>query len=375
MFRLSNIIKSTFEEEKERTLDGTIAIWNFTNRCNLSCLHCYSKATVDSRDTLSTDEIVKTLDSMVKAGIKFIIFSGGEPLLRKDIFDTAQECKKRGIFTYLSTNGIYIDDKNLDNVVNNFNYVGVSIDGEPDIHDKFRGMKGSYQKSFEAVLKLMGKTEKVGIRFTLTKETVKSLKFIFNLVEKYRIPKLYISHLVYSGRGLENQNMDLSKKDRRRIVNFILDKAFFYYKSKRKTEIVTGNMEQDAIMLLQRFIKNYPDLVEKLYERLVRWGGNSAGVKLVNIDSFGNIKPDPFFPFSLGNIKEREFYEIWNDNNNPILNFLRTKPRPIEGKCKKCVFLNVCNGGSRSRAFSVYGDLSAEDPSCYLSDKEIRSFI
>ena len=101
MFRLSNIIKSTFEEEKERTLDGTIAIWNFTNRCNLSCLHCYSKATVDSRDALSTDEIVKTLDSMVKAGIKFIIFSGGEPLLRKDIFDIAQECKKRGIFTLL----------------------------------------------------------------------------------------------------------------------------------------------------------------------------------------------------------------------------------------------------------------------------------
>ncbi len=108
MFRLSNLISSVLEHKPSRELNGSIAIWNFTNRCNLSCLHCYSKASLDATDTLSTEKILDTLPKLKEAGVKFIIFSGGEPLTRKDIFEIAQKAKELGIITYLSTNGLYI---------------------------------------------------------------------------------------------------------------------------------------------------------------------------------------------------------------------------------------------------------------------------
>ena len=100
--------------------------------------------------------------------------------------------------------------------------------------------------------------------------------------------------------------------------------------------------------------------------RLEAWGGNSAGRKLLNIDSRGNVKPDPFFPFTLGNILEEEFEDIWHNPDNEMLEKLRRHPRQLEGKCETCGWLPVCNGGSRSRAYAVSGNLWAEDPSCYI---------
>jgi len=103
MFRLTNLLSSVVEGKKARVLDGSIAIWNFTNRCNLSCMHCYSKADLDAIDTLTTEDIFKTLDKFKENGVKFLIFSGGEPLTRKDLYDIANRCKELGIITYLST--------------------------------------------------------------------------------------------------------------------------------------------------------------------------------------------------------------------------------------------------------------------------------
>jgi len=103
MFRLSNLIKSTFLDKQERSLYGSIMIWNFTNRCNLFCHHCYSKADPNNEDSLSLEQIKDTIPSMVDAGVKFVIFSGGEPLIRKDIFNIVYYMKKAGIITYLSS--------------------------------------------------------------------------------------------------------------------------------------------------------------------------------------------------------------------------------------------------------------------------------
>ena len=376
MFRLSNLINSVVEGKKARVLDGSIAIWNFTNRCNLSCMHCYSKADLDAVDLLTTETIMKTLPKLKANGIKFIIFSGGEPLTRKDLFEIADKCKELGIITYLSTNGLYVGQKNAEKILKTFNYVGISIDGSEKTHDYFRGLEGSFKMSMEAVNLLNSFSKsKVGIRFTITRETYKDLKFIFELAEKENIPKIYISHLVYSGRGLENLEMDLSKEMRREAVEYILDKAFEYHESGRDIEIVTGNMEQDAILFLKEFEKKYPHLKETMHQRLIEWGGNSAGRKLLNIDSEGNVKPDPFFPKTIGNIIEQDFSDIWTDNPEDLLVKLRIHPRKISGKCSECNYLDICNGGSRSRAYAIYGDMWAEDPSCYLSENEIKGIF
>ena len=376
MFRLSNLLKSVVEGKPTRVLNGSIAIWNFTNRCNLSCLHCYSKATLDSTDTLTTKDIMTTLPKLKANGVKFIIFSGGEPLTRKDIYQIAQRCRELGIVTYLSTNGLYVKHSNAKQILETFNYIGISIDGSEEVHDRFRGLKGSFRASMEAVDLLNSyNLTKVGIRFTITKDTYDDLEFIFKLAEQHNIPKIYISHLVYSGRGLENLEIDLTKEQRRTAVNYILDKAFEYHESGRDIEIVTGNMEMDSILFYNRFVEKYPQYATEMKKRLIAWGGNSAGRKLLNIDSEGNVKPDPFFPFIIGNILKEDFSDIWTNNPTEILEKLRVHPRRLGGKCESCQYLEICNGGSRSRAYAIYDDLWAQDPSCYLTDKEIKETI
>ncbi|MDX9813856.1 MAG: radical SAM protein [Sulfurimonas sp.] len=369
MFRLSNLISTVIEDKPQRVLDGSIAIWNFTNRCNLSCLHCYSKSTLDEVDVLTTQQIKKTILQMKQNGVKFIIFSGGEPLTRKDLFEIADFCKEHKIITYLSSNGLYFNSNNVQRIVDTFNYVGISIDGSEETHDYFRGLKGSFRETLKAVKLANAHGGKVGIRFTITKDTYPDLKFIFDLAEKENISKIYISHLVYSGRGLDNLKMDITKEQRREAVEFILDKAFEYYESGRDIDIVTGNMEQDAILFLDKFAKKYPNLKETMREKLVAWGGNSAGRKLLNINSEGFVRPDPFFPLSVGNIIESDFGDIWNSGE--LLDKLRARPRTnISGICSDCAQLEICNGGSRSRAYAISGDLWAEDPSCYLTLEE-----
>lgn len=368
MFRLSNLISSVVENKKERILDGSIAIWNFTNRCNLSCMHCYSKSTLDEVDTLTTEQIKKTILEMRANGVKFIIFSGGEPLTRKDLFEIADFCKENGIITYLSSNGLYFTKSNVQRIVDTFNYVGVSIDGDEPTHDHFRGLKGAFRETLKAVQLANSTGAKVGIRFTITKETIDSLEYMFDLAEKENIPKIYISHLVYSGRGLDNLKMDLTKEQRRKSVEFILKKAFEYYETGRDIEIVTGNMEMDAILFLNKFASKYPELKETMRKRLVNWGGNSAGRKLLNINSEGDVRPDPFFPLTVGNIIEQDFGDIWQ--NGELLDKLRVHPRAISGICESCEQIDICNGGSRARAYAISGDLWAEDPSCYLTQEE-----
>jgi len=370
MFRLSNLIKSVTQNKKERVLNGSIVIWNFTNRCNLACHHCYSYADPHSEDFLSTEFILDSIPELLKGGIKFIIFSGGEPLIRKDIFQISQAMRDAGIITYLSTNGLYINDKNVDKIISTFNYIGISIDGIEDVHDEFRGLKGAYKKSLEAIALIQKHGGNAGIRFTITNETKESFFSIFELAEKIGVDKVYISHLVYSGRGLDNLKIDISKEERRKFVEFIIDKAFEYIRDGRDIDIVTGNMEMDALIFLEKFSEKYPELKNEMIKRLKSWGGNSAGRKLGNIDWMGRVKPDPFFPFFIGNMTERPFSEIWLDKENDMLTKLREFPRDISGKCAKCKVIDICNGGSRSRAYAIHDDLWAEDPSCYLNDKE-----
>jgi len=370
MFRLSNLIKSVTEGKKERVLDGSIIIWNFTNRCNLACHHCYSYADPKSEDFLSTEFIINSIPELLKAGIKFVIFSGGEPLIRKDIFKISQAMKDAGIITYLSTNGLYIDEKNVDKIISTFNYIGISIDGIEEVHDEFRGLKGAYKKSLAAIALIQRHGGNAGIRFTITNETKESFYSIFELAEEIGVDKIYISHLVYSGRGLDNLKIDISKEERRVFVEFIINKAFEYIRDGKDIDIVTGNMEMDALLFLEKFGQKYPELKDEMTKRLRAWGGNSAGRKLGNIDWMGRVKPDPFFHFYIGNMTERPFSEIWLDKDNEMLTKLREHPRNISGICADCNVIDICNGGSRTRAYAISGNLWDEDPSCYMREEE-----
>jgi len=362
MLRVSEFVKTALEGRPYRPFEGVILIWNLTNRCNLYCKHCYSSANQDRSGELSLEEIDKISDSLVVSGVRFAILSGGEPLLREDIYDIAKILRDKGIKTYLSTNGILINADNVGSIKDHFDYVGISIDGTPEVHDAFRGKKFAFEEALNALMLCLDEGIKVGLRFTLTERTASSLPFIFELIEDLGIPKLYISHLVYAGRGRRLSGVE--KEEYRRTVEFIINKALDYVETGRNTQIVTGNNEADAVILYELFKERYPDKADYMFEILKNWGGNQAGVRLVNIDHRGSVKPDPFFFHSLGNIRERDFSDIWNSNG--ILSRLRERPRRIEGRCSSCPYLEICNGNSRARAFYATGSYFGEDPACYL---------
>jgi radical SAM protein with 4Fe4S-binding SPASM domain len=362
MLRITEFIKGSLENKEIRGSKSTIAIWNLTNLCNLYCKHCYSSANQGIDEELRLEKIKEIIPEMKRAGIGFAILSGGEPLMREDIFEIADAFRVQGVRTYLSSNGVFIDKSRIAEIKNNFDYVGISIDGEPGIHDSFRSRRGAFEKSLNAIRLCMGYDIEVGLRFTLSRDTYRSLPYIFELVEREGIPKLYISHLVYSGRGETLSGIE--KETCRGAVRLILNKAFEYVEKGRAIRVVTGNNESEAILLLREFEKRYPDRREDLYERLTVWGGNQAGVRLVNINHRGDVRPDPFSHHTIGNVMDEDFYTIWNSNG--VLSRLREKPRKLKGRCGVCDFIRICNGNSRPRAYSVTGDYFEEDPACLI---------
>ncbi|MDN3515188.1 MAG: radical SAM protein [Candidatus Brocadia sp.] len=362
MLRITEYVRDALSRKDCRPFGGTIIIWNLTNNCNLSCKHCYANANQIKGKDLDGEEMIRLVHQLKQSEVKFAILSGGEPLMREDVFDIACELKSAGIKTYLSTNGILVREDTVDRIKEHFDYIGISIDGEAEVHDSFRGRKGAFEDSLRAIRLCLKTGLKVGVRFTLTKNTQKSLPFIFELARKEGIPKIYISHLVHSGRAGDLH--DPGRDDYRRAVEFILKKSFEFVEKNVPVDVVTGNNDADAVMLLNAFKERYPDAYNRLYERLKTWGGNQAGKRLINIDAEGNVKPDPFFPDVVGNVKTRSFCEIWNSNG--ILSRLRENPRRLKGKCRECAYIEICNGNSRARAFIRHGDYFDEDPACYI---------
>ncbi len=362
MLRMTEYLRDVLEGKETKAFgDSVILIWNLINRCNLYCKHCYSSAKDTRSYDLTLEEAIDLARRLPRINVKFAILSGGEPLLREDLFHIARLLREQGIRTYLSTNGLLVREV-IKDIKEHFDYVGISIDGEPEVHELFRGKRGAFEESLRAIRLCLEEGIRVGLRFTLTPQTVKSLPFVFNLIEKEGIPKLYISHLVYSGRA--KRLTDLEKKEYRNTVKFIVEKAFEYVERGIPIDIVTGNNEADAVFLYREFSKRYASLSDKLFERLVLWGGNQAGVKLINIDHLGKVKPDPFFFHNVGNVRDEDLVKIWHGNG--LLSFLREKPRRLKGRCGGCKYIGICNGNSRARAYAVFGDYREEDPACYL---------
>ena len=362
MLRVTQFIRDSIDGKPYRAFPGLILIWNVTNLCNLSCDHCYASANHKKTDELSEEEALALIPQLKEAGVKFVVLSGGEPLARKDTLNIARAIKEMGLRTSLSSNGLLINATNVEALKPAFDYVGISIDGKPETHDLFRGKKGAFDGSMAAIKQCIAADIKVGIRITLTKQTFQDLPFVFELAEKENIPKIFISHLVYSGRG-ENLE-DLNPEQYRQVVDWIVDRAFSYVENQQNIEIVTGNNDADAVILAREFSKRHPNKINNLMERLKVWGGNQAGVKLLNIDYKGNVKPDPFFLESVGNVRDTPFATIWSSNG--LLTQLRQHPRKLTGKCSNCDHIKICNGSSRPRAYAVSGNYFAEDPACYI---------
>lgn len=377
MFRISQYLQELKHPTPlglKRNPPGPVVIWNLVRRCNLTCKHCYSiSADKDFPSELTTDEVFTAMDDLKRFHVPVLILSGGEPLLRPDIYDIAQRAKEMGFYVGLSTNGTLIDESNIEKIAAiGFDYVGVSLDGIQDTHDRFRRMQGAFDASLHGIRLCRDKGIKVGIRFTLTQDNAHDLPALLQLLEDEALDKFYLSHLNYAGRGNKNRKDDVIHQTTRLAMDLLFDTCWRYQQEGRHKEFVTGNNDADGVYLLFWIRKYFPEREAHMRAKLAQWGGNSSGVNIANIDNLGNVHPDTFWwNYNLGNVKQRPFSEIWPDTSDPLMAGLKASPRQVKGRCGACTYFDICGGNTRVRAYQLTGDPWQEDPACYLDDEEI----
>lgn len=351
-----------------------VVVWNMTKRCNLKCVHCYAQAVPeDGVDDISTDQAKTMINDLAEFGSPVMLFSGGEPLVRQDLTELAHHAVGQGMRAVISTNGTLITkDKAKELKEVGLSYVGISIDGSEETHDKFRGVPGSFKKSLKGIENCQAEGLKVGLRFTISKSNMNEVPVLFDLIRDLEIPRICFYHFVYSGRGKEQIKLGLNHQETRNMVDLIMDKTRELHEQGYPKEVLTVDNHADGPYLWMRLLKEDPKRAEQVMELLQYNEGNSSGWGIGCVSWDGSVHADQFWRnHTFGNVLERPFSEIWVDPKIELLSQLKNKKAHVKGRCAKCKFLKICGGNFRARAEAYYDDVWAEDPACYLTDEEI----
>jgi 12,18-didecarboxysiroheme deacetylase len=351
-----------------------VVVWNITRSCNLKCVHCYAHAKNRHFDNeLSTEQGKELINDLADFGSPVMLFSGGEPLVRKDLPQLAAYAVEKGMRAVISTNGTLITPtmaRTLKDI--GLSYVGISLDGMQEINDRFRGVKGAFKSALEGIKNSQDAGIKVGLRFTINKFNVDEIPKIFQLLEEMDIPRVCFYHLVYAGRGSEMVKEDLSHEDTRKAVDLIINETQRLFDKGKPKEVLTVDNHSDGPYVYMRMLKDNPERAKEVLE-LLKWNeGNNSGRGIGCVSWDGEVHADQFWRHhSFGNVKDRPFSEIWMDTSEELMGKLKEKKKHVKGRCATCSWLDVCGGNFRVRAEAVSGDVWAPDPACYLTDEEI----
>jgi 12,18-didecarboxysiroheme deacetylase len=352
-----------------------VVVWNATRRCNLKCIHCYSSSqNVQYGYELKTEEGKKLIADLAAFGSPVILFSGGEPLLRRDLPELIQFAVDKGMRAVISTNGTLITKERATIFSKmGLSYVGVSIDGMKATHDRFRGVKGAFDATIRGIRNCQDTGIKVGVRFTITRKNYKEIPAIFDFIEKENIPRACFYHLVYSGRGSALVEEDLSHEETRNVVDMIMDRTRDLFDRGMSKEILTVDNHADGPYVYLRLLREDPERAKEVLELLKMNEGNSSGRGIGCVSWDGEVHADQFWRnIAFGNVRKRPFSEIWMDTSNELMAQLKDRRSHVKGRCAACRWLDVCGGNFRARSEAVTGDIWAPDPACYLTDEEIE---
>ncbi len=352
---------------------GPVVVWNCTRACNLACRHCYAGATPQAaQQELSTEEAKTLLDSLAAADVPVLLVSGGEPLLRSDLFELLEHAAAIGLRTVISTNGTLITPAIAHRIkALGVSYVGISLDGLHEVNDAFRGKAGAYDQTLSGFRNCHAVGQKTGLRLSLSRTTFRELLRIFDLIEQERIQRVCFYHLVYSGRGEAMKGEDLTPQETRATLDYVIEKTLDFGRRNIATEILTVDNHCDGVYLYEYMKQRDQAKAEEIKRLLSRGGGNRSGMAIGAVDWEGHVYIDQFTrSLPLGNIRERAFGEIWQGADSELLAKLRNRKSHLNGRCRHCRHIALCNGNFRARALST-GDLWASDPACYFTDDEI----
>ena len=351
-----------------------IVVWNCTRQCNLHCIHCYANASEGpATGELNTEESKSFISALSEFGVPVILFSGGEPLLREDIFELARFAEKTGVRPVLSTNGTLITENRAQLIKEaGFGEVGISLDGIGINNDRFRRLAGAYDAALKGIRNCVGSGIRVSLRFTITKSTYNDISDIFALTETEGIDRMCFYHLAYVGRAGQRGTVDITNEETRAIIDLIFDKTVDLYRRGFPKEILTVDNHADGVYLYLKVKKEQPERAGEILKLLRINGGNNAGIRIGAVDELGNVHADQFWRhYTFGNVRERKFGDIWQDTSDSLMRGLKDRKGLLKGRCATCQYVDICNGNLRVRAEAVTGDIWAEDPACYLTDEEI----
>ena len=354
---------------------GPVVVWNSTKTCNLKCRHCYMES--DSRkynDELTTTEAKKFIDDLADFNVPVLLFSGGEPLIRPDFFELAEYAANKNVRPTLSTNGTLITREVAQRIKDiGVGYVGISLDGLKEVNDKFRGVDGAYELAMKGIENCVAVGQRVGLRFTINQHNLRDLENIFDFIEEKQINRVCFYHLVYSGRGNQMMDEDVTPQESRRAMDIIIKRTKDFEERGLQKEILTVDNHCDGVYMYLKTLAEGDDATAAQIKHYISTnGGNRSGIAFGEVDPQGYVHPDQFTQHhTFGNVRERKFGDIWTDISDPIMRGLKDRKSLLKGRCAKCKFLDNCNGNFRTRAEAKTGDFWQSDPSCYLTDEEI----
>jgi pseudo-rSAM protein/SPASM domain protein len=351
-----------------------VVVWNVTRQCNLYCEHCYASADTETAPgELSTAEGKALLADLADYGVPVVLFSGGEPLVRDDLPELIAHAADLGLRPVLSTNGTLVTAERAARLRDaGLQYAGVSVDGLPERNDAFRGKEGAFDAAVQGIERCLDAGLKTGLRYTITDHNATDLEGVVDLLTDVGVDRFCFYHLDYGGRGTDILDADLSPDDRRAAVRRVCDTTLAYHERGEDIETLLVGNYADAGYLVEYAREHLgAERAADIRAALRVNGGDPAGERVANVDYQGNVHPTQFWQgYALGNVRDRPFGAIWEDESNPLLRALRDRDDRLTGACADCRHRDVCRGGSRLRALTVHGDLFAPDPQCYLTDAE-----
>lgn len=321
--------------------------WAVTNTCNFKCRHCYSRT--DPSEELDGQTLFSCIEKIVAAGVLSINFGGGEPLLRRDLLDIAAFAAQRGLRVSMNSNGYLIDQKKAQDLkAAGFSKVGISLDSHlPDVHDGFRGIKGSHQRAVAALAYLQEAGIKTSLSTVICKINHTAIQELIAFALQHGVHQLNFHNFKCSGLGYSNKDeLDLSAEEW---------KEFYLAAMKAKQEVKGIEISLDDPIIASLGMKTETASLVK---------GSVCGKLSLNIKSNGDITPCGFIPIVIGSIVTDDLKAVWD--NSSVLDRMRNK-KPT-GKCASCNSYEDCLGGCSARALALTGDFNNPDPHCWIHE-------
>lgn len=331
------------ETTRERFTPSLIS-WNLTRKCNLRCPHCYMDGGTAEERELTTAECLDLVNEMQLLGTEMLILTGGEPLLRRDIYEIAHAATDAGTWVVMGTNGVLINEHVADKMLEcGVKGVGISLDSiDPEKHNRFRGGPNAWEHSVRALDICKRKGLEVLVQTTVMDFNRDEIPRLIAFARDHGAWSFNLYFLVQTGRGQQLNDLDAATTDA------------------MLRELVVQQDDYRPMLVRSKCAPQFKQIAYEMGRGGLESGGCMAGTEYCRITPGGDVTPCPYMTVVAGNVRAERFTDIWNDS--PVLRNLRDRSK-LKGRCGGCEFNELC-GGCRCRAQAAFGDYLQEDPAC-----------